>query len=98
MSRYKPRHIRKRKREFSKVIFLGISGTALAIVVFSCVMIWRTNDLTPLACLIPAVAAEMAAATGFYYTKAKAENQIKLKKLYGEEVHSGDETSFYENG
>ncbi len=50
----------------------------LAIVIFTLVIIWRTSDTTPLAYLIPAGASEMAAATGFYYNKAKAENKIKL--------------------
>lgn len=43
-------------------------------------MIWRTSDLSPLAYLIPAIAAETATGTGFYYSKAKVENRIKLMK------------------
>lgn len=43
-------------------------------------MIWRTNDLSPLAYLIPSIAAETATGTGFYYSKAKVENRIKLMK------------------
>lgn len=50
---------------------------------FSCRMIWITMDTSVLAYLIPAVFAEMASATGFYYTKAKAENKIKLMALNG---------------
>lgn len=46
-------------------------------------MIWITMDTSVLAYLIPAVFAEMASATGFYYTKAKAENKIKLMALNG---------------
>ena len=38
--------------------------------------------------LIPAVFAELATATGFYYSKAKAENRIKLRKLYGPEIYN----------
>ena len=83
--RYTPKHRKRKKREFSKCIFAGVSAVTLAVLVFSCVMVWRTGDLTPLAYLIPAVAAEMATATGFYYSKAKAENEIKLKKLYRED-------------
>ena len=30
----------------------------------------------------------MATATGFYYSKAKAENRIKLRKLYGPEIYN----------
>lgn len=68
----------KKKVEFSKIIFAGVSVLTLAITVFSCRMIWITMDTSALAYLIPAVFAEMATGTGFYYTKAKAENKIKL--------------------
>lgn len=57
---------------------MGVSIVTIAITVFSCRMIWLTMDTSALAYLIPAVFAEMASATGFYYTKAKAENKIKL--------------------
>ena len=46
------------------------------------------SDTSPLAYLIPAVFAETAAATGFYYSKAKAENRIKLRKKYGPEIYN----------
>ena len=51
--------------------------------VFSCWIIYSTMDTSALAYLIPAVFAEMASATGFYYTKAKAENKIKLMNANG---------------
>ena len=73
----------KKKVEFSKLIFLGVSIGTIAITVFSCRVIWLTMDTSVLAYLIPAVFAEMASATGFYYTKAKAENKIKLMALSG---------------
>ncbi len=71
----------KRRMEFSKKIFISVSIINLFVLVFVCIMIWRTNDLSPLSYLITAVAAEMATATGFYYNKAKAENKIKLDEL-----------------
>ena len=71
------------KIEFSKLIFIGVSVVTLAITIFSCVLAWRTQDTSVLCYLIPAVFAEMASATGFYYSKAKAENEIKLKLLGG---------------
>jgi uncharacterized membrane protein YcjF (UPF0283 family) len=73
----------RKKLEFSKLIFLGVSVLTLAITVFSCRMIWITMDTTALAYLIPAVFTEMATGTGFYYSKAKAENKIKLMALNG---------------
>ena len=82
----------RKKVEFSKLIFLGVSIVTIAITVFSCRMIWLTMDTSALAYLIPAVFAEMASATGFYYTKAKAENKIKLMALSGvqPEAHNFD--------
>ena len=73
----------KKKVEFSKLVFVGVSIVTIAITVFSCRMIWLTMDTSALAYLIPAVFAEMASATGFYYTKAKTENKIKLMALSG---------------
>lgn len=72
-----------KKVEFSKLIFLGVSVVTVAIILFSCRMIWITMDTSALAYLIPAVFTEMAAATGFYYSKAKAENKIKLMAVAG---------------
>jgi hypothetical protein len=72
---------RKRPMEFSKKIFIGVSIVNLLILIFACIMVWKTYDLSPLNYLIPAAAAEMATATGFYYNKAKAENKIKLEEL-----------------
>lgn len=69
--------------EFSKLIFVGVSVATVATIAFSCYMIVLTMDTSPLAYLIPAVFAEMASATGFYYAKAKAENKIKLMALTG---------------
>lgn len=80
----------KKKVEFSKLIFVAVSVLTVAITVFSCCMIWRTMDTSALAYLIPAIFAEMAAATGFYYSKAKAENKIKLKAQYGIKPDASD--------
>ena len=80
----------KKKMEFSKIIFVCVSLLTLAITVFSCCVIWITMDTSALAYLIPAVFAEMASATGFYYTKAKAENKIKLMAANGVKPESSD--------
>lgn len=76
MARYK----RKKKMEFSKKIFIGVSIMTALVTIFTGIMIWKTNDLSPLMYLIPAVFTELATATGFYYSKAKAENKIKIQK------------------
>lgn len=68
----KPR--KKKKMEFSKKIFIGVTAGTILVTVFTLVMVWRTQDLSILAYLIPAVFAELATATGFYYKKAQTEN------------------------
>lgn len=68
----------KKKFEFSKLIFAGVSILTISVVIFSCRMIYVTGDLSPLAYLIPSVFAELATATGFYYRKAQKENEIKI--------------------
>lgn len=64
----------RKKPQFSKLIFIGTTAVTLTVTAFSLVMMWRTNDIAPLAYLIPAVFAETATATGFYYRKAEKEN------------------------
>ncbi len=70
----------KAKKEFSKIILICVAIVALLVIVFACVMIALTRDLSPLSYLIPAVFAELATGTAFYYSKAKAENEIKIAK------------------
>lgn len=85
---------KKPPKEFSKKI-LTVAGIINAVViVFTMVMIWRTLDLSPLAYLIPSVAAEVATGTGFYYSKAKVENRIKLMR---QNKVTPNETHFSEN-
>ncbi len=89
---------RRRKKvplEFSKKILLFAAGVNVVVIAFTLLMVWRTGDLSPLAYLIPAVAAETATGTGFYYSKAKVENRIKLMK---HNKVAPTETSFNENG
>ena len=71
-----------KKVEFSKVILIASFVVNLCVIIFACVMIVKTYDLTPLMYLIPATAADVATGLGFYYNKAKAENKIKLMKKH----------------
>ena len=77
----------KKKREFSKFLWVAAMIHAVTLSFFTMIIIFLTGDVTPLEYLIPSVFAELAAATGFYFNKAKAENQIKLRKQYGSEVY-----------
>lgn len=80
------RRRQKAKMEFSKKILVVAAIVNVAVIIFTFIMIWRTCDLTPLTYLIPAVAAETATGTGFYYAKAKVENRIKLMKAHNLEI------------
>lgn len=82
-----------RKMEFSKKIMIAAGVLNVVVILFTLVMVWRTLDLSPLSYLIPSVAAEVATGTGFYYSKAKVENRIKLMKANGLKP---DETHFNE--
>lgn len=74
---------RKKKIAFSKVICIGVIFVDIAVTAFSLYMIYKTGDLSPLAYVIPSTAGAAATALGFYYSKAKAENKIKLMQQYG---------------
>lgn len=79
----KEKRPRKSKKEFSKVICIGVIATDIVVIVFSLYMMYKTCDLSPLAYLIPSTAGATATALGFYYSKAKAENKIKLMQQCG---------------
>lgn len=75
-----------KKPEFSKMIMAAFGILAIIITAYTMAVVWKTEDLSPLEWLIPAIFAGLTTATGFYYSKAKAENQIKLRKKYGAEI------------
>lgn len=75
---------KRHKTEFSKKLLYVIFIVTGIIIAFTLYIVWRTEDTSPLAYLIPAIFAEVATATGFYYWKARKENEIKLKRIYGD--------------
>lgn len=85
---------KKPPKEFSKKILIVAGIINAVVIVFTMVMIWRTLDLSLLAYLIPSVAAEVATGTGFYYSKAKVENRIKLMR---QNKVTPNDTHFSEN-
>jgi len=87
MSKERPR---KSKIEFSKILCIGVIVIDVAVTVFSLYMIYKTCDLSALAYLIPSTAGAAATALGFYYSKAKAENKIKLMQQYGIQPDKAD--------
>ena len=77
--------MKKSKIEFSKKIFIFVAAVTVIVTAFTMYMVWETKDLSPLIYLIPAIFAETASATGFYYWKSKAENQLKIARSIKEE-------------
>lgn len=79
---------RKKKREFSKIIITIVGAVTLVVSAFTMARCMENKRHRALAYLIPSVFGELATATGFYFSKAKAENRIKLRKLYGPEIYN----------
>lgn len=77
-----------KKWEFSKLLFFIAFVWTSVVIIFSMVMIIQTQDTSSLEILIGSAFAELATATGFYYSKAKAENRIKLRQKYGADVYN----------
>ena len=86
-------HIVK-KFEFSKILMIVVGAVTVIVTAFTLHIVNKTGDTSPLAYLIPAVFGELATATGFYYSKAKSENQIKLRKKYGSEIYNDSKGDF----
>jgi hypothetical protein len=84
------------KIEFSKVIMIFGGAVVLWITVFTMFMVYDTKNLEPLVYLIPAAFGAFGTAAGFYYSKAKIENQIKLRKKYGAEIYNDVKGDDYE--
>jgi len=69
----------KYKAEFSKKILYVLWVSTTIVVALTFVLMWKTGDLSPLAYIIGGLFTELAAATGFYYWKAKNENMKKIE-------------------
>ena len=74
----KDNHIKK-KIETSKLVLGSVLVLTYLFVIFVCVLISITLDLSPLMYLIPAIFGLATTAVGFYSWKAKTENKIKLE-------------------
>lgn len=73
----------KKKFEFSK--FITIIGILffLYVILFASYATIITKDLSAVPEMVIGTSGLMATIAGFYYSKAKAENKIKLMKSYG---------------
>ena len=81
-----PQKEEHRKREFSKIMAVIAITMWVFVNFFGMAMVIFTLDTSPLMYVIPSVDAVVAAIIGFYLWKARAENQIKLKRIYGVDI------------
>lgn len=73
-----------KKMEYSKKILLVLMAIQIVIIGYSMALMWHTESADMLAYLIPSVSAELSVAVGFYYNKAKRENELKIREAYKE--------------
>lgn len=75
--------MRKKKREFSKIITTSVAATftllAVGFVVFVCYEMHRQNDLSPVAWIGPSLVGLLVAVLGFYMSRAKAKDLSDLE-------------------
>lgn len=81
--------MKKHTSEFSKIILFAIAAVILLVIIFAMVMIAVTRDLSPIDWILGGLFSLASVAVGFYYWKARKENEIKLRVAYGKEMTDG---------
>lgn len=81
-----------KKPEFSKLIFCVDTILTISVTIFGCVLMWRTADLSALPTLLSLAFGAYATTTGFYFWKARKENEIKLLKANNIKIERRDIT------
>lgn len=87
--------MRRKRPEFSKTILKAVAIARLLLSYCLSSSCLRLEDTSALAYIVPGIFTELSAATGFYFWKAKAENQIKLdivrQKKLKDQKHPDDD-------
>ena len=76
--------MKKRRKEFSKIIASAGLFLWIFVTVYALVMMAIMLDLSPLPYVLASVNAVIASICGFYFWKAKAESIIKLREKHGQ--------------
>lgn len=82
----------KKKIEFSKILLFILMILSIFITGLSTWFMIKYETYEPLVYVVPAVFAELGAATASYYIKAKNENKIKIILGAVNEIQSNTET------
>lgn len=88
--------MRRKKREFSKIIVAAIVALCIYFVLWSMHAMEETGDLSPIQYLAPSLAGVLAAIVVGYFSRAKAKDKAdleyektkqlsKLKRQYGDD-------------
>jgi hypothetical protein len=75
-----------KKTEFTKKIMIAAIVINICVTVFACVMMWRTEDLSPLGYMLTADGGALSVAFGAYAWKEKAANRNKYAMLYVDKI------------
>lgn len=86
---------KKKKLEFSKIIFICTSVLFTLVVIGSFALMWHTRSTEALICLISSTSAMVTANIALYTQKARAENVIKLSREHNLTI---DESNMLLNG
>lgn len=78
-----------KKFEYSKAIILVIGITLGVVIVFSMIMMAITQNLDPINWILCGLFSLADVAVAFYFWKARKENEIKLRSVYGLELTKG---------
>lgn len=82
----------KKKIEFSKILLFILMILSIFITGLSTWFMVKYETYEPLIYVVPAIFAELGAATASYYIKAKNENKIKIILGAVNEIQSNTET------
>ena len=82
----------KKKIEFSKILLFILMISSIFITGLSTWFMVKYETYEPLVYVVPAIFAELGAATASYYIKAKNENKIKIILGAVNEIQSNTET------
>lgn len=75
----------KKKTEYSKIILMVLLGIQITVNLAAIILMFYVQTTDGLEYLIPSISAELSIAVGFYYNKAKRENELKIRKAYKKE-------------
>ena len=89
---------KRRKKEFSKILFIFITSLNVILLAFSCYITLKTYDTAILVVAIAGTAADQAFAIKYYYRKAEQENKIKLMQKYKITPEREDFINYYTGG